>query len=282
MSFSVIITSHNCESFIKSSLESALNQSLKPLEVIVVDDASKDKTFSILQRLERSISLLRVYRNPVNRERCFSRNFGAKVARGDWVCFLDCDDIWENNYLNRVNELLKGGLFSAVYGNPSFFIDPEGRILKRKKKPKESFEELLFSGRVGYPSGSCFKREVFLRLGGYSEKYLLREDWEIFLRFYLSGESIGYTPLLPFGIREHRNRTSKGNEKFLETTLRVYEDYKKKIPDRYRSLLEYHLAVQCFRFRKRKCGLEFLKRLNFKVLRNPKRFWELFKRLLKV
>ena len=282
MSFSVVVTSYNCKRFIEKALEGVYGQRLSPLEVIVIDDHSGDGTWELLQGLREKHPSLRVFRNDRNRERCFSRNRGARLARGDWVCFLDCDDLWEDDYLQRVADLIEGNDYSAVYGNPSFFLDPEGHILKRKKKTAETFEELLFSGRVGYPSGSCFKRETFLRLGGYLDKYLMREDWEIFLRFFLSGEGIGFIPLHSYGIREHGNRTSKGNEKFLEATLRVYGDYIDKIPERYRGLLEYHLAVQCFRFRKRGCGFRHLLRVDFNVLKNPKRFWELFKRLIKV
>jgi glycosyltransferase involved in cell wall biosynthesis len=283
MDFSVVITAYNCERFIESALSSVLSQSYPPKEVIVVDDTSQDRTPFILQRWKEKYPSLRVVRNERNLERCESRNVGVQLSRGEWVCFLDCDDLWSENYLKETYGVLKGGNFSALFGLPQVFVNSEGELIKRKKPPKENFETLLFEGRVGYPSGSCFKRDIFLRLGGYLHKYLMREDWEIFLRFYLHGEKIAFIPSHRYAIREHSLRTSRGNKRFLLATLRVYRDYIESTPLEFKPLMKYHLAVQFLRFGKKRWGRKMLLSLVTEkpsLFKDKRRMWEALKRLL--
>ena len=283
MDFSVVITAYNCERFIENALSSVFSQSYPPKEVIVVDDASRDQTPLILQRWKEKNPSLKVVRNEKNLERCRSRNWSVQLSRGEWVCLLDCDDLWSENYLKETYEVIKGGNFSALFGLPQTFVNSEGRVIKRKKPPEESFETLLFEGRVGYPSGSCFKRDTFLRLGGYLQKYLMREDWEIFLRFYLGGEPIAFIPSHRYAIREHSLRTSRGNKKFLTATLRVYRDYIERTPLEFKPLMKYHLALQLLRFGKKRWGRKILLSLikeNPLLFKNKRRIWEALKRLL--
>ncbi len=282
MDFGVVITAHNCAGFIGDSVKSVFEQTLKPKEVVVVDDHSTDKTFETLQRLKEKYPTLRVVRNERNLERCASRNRGAELLTAEWVCFLDCDDLWLPDYLERTKARLTAGKFEASFGLPALFVNPEGLPIRKKKKPKEPFEALLYGGRVGYPSGSCFRRETFLRLGGYKKRYLMREDWEIFLRFHTEGLEIAFIPLHGYAIREHPNRTSRGNRKFLEATLRVVEDYLPKTPKGYREYMLHHAAVQCFRFGDKRCGFKYLRELlrgDWKRVLTFKGVWEIVKRL---
>jgi len=284
MDFGVVITAHNCAEFIEHSVKSVFEQTLQPREVLVVDDHSEDGTFETLQRLKEKYPTLRVERNGRNLERCASRNRGAELLTAKFVCFLDCDDLWLPDYLEKTKAQLTLGNFEASFGLPSLFIDPAGQPIRKKKKPKEPFEALLYGGKVGYPSGSCFKRETFLRLGGYKERYLMREDWEIFLRFHTEGLGIAFIPLHRYAIREHPNRTSRGNRKFLEATLRVVEDYLPKTPSGYREYLLHHAAVQCFRFGDKRCGFKYLRELlkgDWKRVLTFKGVWEIAKRIFR-
>ncbi len=201
MDFSVIITSHNCREFVKEALRSVFNQVFPPKEVIVVDDASSDGTTELLFNLQRYYPF-KLVANEKNRERCQTRNIGAATASSRWVCFLDCDDLWDGENLSLIKEVVeKLKDASAFYAPPKGFIDRRGKVIKLKRSSKEGFEKLLLSGRVGYPSGSCFERETFLKLGGYKDRYLMREDWEIFLRYHLKGLKVAFLPSGGYFIR---------------------------------------------------------------------------------
>lgn len=282
--FGVVITNFNCEKFIEITIKRVFSQTLKPEQVVVVDDASTDRSLEILENLQKEYNF-QLIKNPRNMERVYSRNRGVEELKTPWVCFLDCDDLWEENYLASVEKYLKQNpKVEAIFTPPKGFINEEGKVIKKKKPIRESLEELLFSGRVGYPSGSCFKRETFISLGGYKDIYLHREDWEIFLRFYVAGKILGLNLQREYWIREHPLRSSTNNPQFLEATLRVIEDYLPLIPPKWKPLMLFHAAEQCYRFGKPQCGKKYLIRLleeNPKLLLKPKIFWEIFKRLPK-
>jgi len=280
---SVVIPAYNCGEFIRDAITSALNQSLEPLEVVVVDDYSRDSTPRIVEAISRQNPKVKFYRNEKNMERSYTRNRGVRMSRGEYVCFLDCDDVWMEDHVAQMVDLMRGakGAFAMPYG----FVDREGRLLKVKKPFSGSFEEALFSGRVGYPSGSCFERETFLQVGGYDEALIQREDWEIFLRLFVRGVPIGFLPRGRYLIREHGRRSSQGNPAFLKHTLDIYEKYFPLVDERYRGYLLFHMAEQCFRFRQRKCGWRFLLKLlkdHPSVLARGRWLWELVKRMVKV
>jgi hypothetical protein len=148
--------------------------------------------------------------------------------------------------------------------------------VSRKKLPEDPLE-LVFSGMVGYPSATAFKRSAFL---GYKDEYVMREDWEIFLRSYLEGLSLKILDEDKVFIREHPKRTSKG-KKFWIATYKVYEDYKDKVPEEYLPYFLFHVGETAMRFGKLRLGWELCTHAIFKkpsLLANPRRFWSLLKR----
>ncbi|MGR6009469.1 glycosyltransferase family 2 protein [Bacillus cereus] len=98
---SIIIPTYNVEEYIEEALNSVLNQSFKQLEVIVIDDGSRDKTVEIIQSLQDE--RIKLYENGSNQGPAYSRNFGISKAKGNWIAFLDGDDWWDQE---RIKELL--------------------------------------------------------------------------------------------------------------------------------------------------------------------------------
>ncbi len=98
---SVIIPVYNAESSIKKCAESVLNQGIKDLEVLLVDDGSKDSSFEICKKLAEIDSRVKVFKKE-NGGAASARNLGLDMCIGDYVCFLDSDDYFENNYLKTL------------------------------------------------------------------------------------------------------------------------------------------------------------------------------------
>ncbi|MCS6875281.1 MAG: glycosyltransferase family 2 protein [Aquificaceae bacterium] len=244
---SVIVAVYNGEKFIKETVERALEQTYKPEEVIVIDDASTDGTQEVIQK--NFHDRVYYYRNTKNMERCYSRNRGYALSKGEFVFFLDHDDLWEVNHLERT--LNQWGQAHMLYSFPRKLIDQEGRLIKRsgKELPEDPYR-VVFSGMVGYPSATAFRRGYFLE---YVDKYLVREDWEVFLRASLLGYNIKITDTDTVMIREHSGRTSK-SRRLYEGTIRVYEDYVSKIPEAYLPYFLFHVGDVCMRFGELKKG----------------------------
>lgn len=104
MKVSVVIAVYNGEKYIRECLESVLNQTLKEIEIICVNDASKDRTANILEEYRKKDSRIKVITNSVNLNAGKSRNLGMEKARGKYIIFLDADDIFECCMLEKAYE----------------------------------------------------------------------------------------------------------------------------------------------------------------------------------
>ncbi len=241
---SVIIPVYNGEKYIKESINSVLNQTYKNLELIIVNDASTDKTEEVIFENFKNLIGNRIiyYKNEKNMERVYSRNKGVELSSGDFIYFLDYDDLFRNDYIEKTVNYLEE--FDLVYSIPRTFIDEKRKVLRISKKKFDSIEKIVFSGNIGYPSATAFKRKSFIE---YKEKYLFREDWEIFIRAYISDLKIKLLDNDLVLMREHPNRTSR-NIKFLMATYRVYEDYKNKIPKNYLGNFLFHIGETALRY----------------------------------
>lgn len=99
MKISVVIPAHNREKYIKRCLDSIINQSYAPYEIIVVDDASTDNTIQVVERY--SCPIVRLIKCKINGGAQKARNIGIKEAKGDWIAFLDSDDEWLPDKLEK-------------------------------------------------------------------------------------------------------------------------------------------------------------------------------------
>ncbi|MFN3265131.1 MAG: glycosyltransferase family 2 protein, partial [Aquificaceae bacterium] len=175
----------------------------------------------------------------------YSRNLGAKLARGDYIFFLDHDDLWEKGYIKTV--LQNWGNADIVYCFPRKLIDSEGNVIKtsRKRLPQDS-GILIFSGMVGYPSATAFRRNSFPE---YRDEFMLREDWEVFIRAFLEGLRIRIVDQSMVMIREHGGRSSK-SIRLYRGTMAVYRAYRDKVPETYLPYFLFHVGDTCMRFGK--------------------------------
>lgn len=112
MRFSVVIPVYNKEKYLKQTLDSVLNQTLYDYEVIIVDDCSTDGSVEIAKKYETD-KRFHVY-TKINEGVSATRNYGIRKAKGDYVCFLDADDLWLDTYLEETDRLLN------IYGDMNF------------------------------------------------------------------------------------------------------------------------------------------------------------------
>jgi glycosyltransferase involved in cell wall biosynthesis len=105
MVFSVVIPLYNKERFLSATLSSVELQTFKDFEVIIVDDSSTDNSYNIAKTFEKD-KRFKVY-TKLNGGVSDTRNFGIEKAVGQYICFLDADDIWDSSYLQEVYRLIK-------------------------------------------------------------------------------------------------------------------------------------------------------------------------------
>lgn len=238
---SVVLTVYNGERYIAQALQSVLEQEWKVDEIIVIDDCSTDRTPQIVK--SEFSRWIHYHRNEENMERCYSRNTGVGLASGEYVFLLDHDDLWEKDYVKSVLEGWKDA--HMVYSFPRRLIDSEGRVIRASGKSiPEDLGVLIFSGKVGYPSATAFRKSSFPK---YRDEFMVREDWEIFIRAFLAGLKIAVIDQNRVMIREHGGRSSK-SIRLYEGTMAVYRAYRSKIPESYLPYFLFHVGDTCMRF----------------------------------
>ena len=103
---SVIIPIYNSQSSIKKCVESVMSQGVEDLEVLLIDDGSKDSSLDICKQLAQKDTRVKVF-SKENGGAASARNLGLEKCRGDYVCFVDSDDYLESNYLTILLEKIK-------------------------------------------------------------------------------------------------------------------------------------------------------------------------------
>src|SRR6478752_6225540 len=104
MTVSVVIPTYNVALCVERAIRSALDQSLQPVEVIVVDDGSTDATCDVVSRLGRDDARIKLLKQLVNKGPGAARNVGFESAKGDWIAILDADDAY---FGDRLRDLVK-------------------------------------------------------------------------------------------------------------------------------------------------------------------------------
>lgn len=207
--FSVIIPSYNRCTYLKATLESVWQQTFDDYEVIVVDDGSTDETASYLSQINDRVIVLR----QTNLGPGAARNKGAENARGEYLAFLDSDDLWFPWTLATVAELIDEHDRPALVAASllSFKDTTELDAIKHSATNSAFFPDYLSSSDwdcfVG--AGMTFvRRDNFLETGGFTRHEINLEDHDLILRF---GTARGFVQILEpptLGWRRHSSTLS--------------------------------------------------------------------------
>jgi len=188
---SVIIPAYNAQAFLRATLDSVLKQTYDNLEVVVVDDGSTDDTAAIAQAYAGRDGRLRLV-SKVNGGVSSARNAGIAEARGDYVAFLDADDVWHPEKIAAQMQVLRPGGREAYVAAFSLHlrIDNDGRVIgKSRSWPFDEFNlpAHIVLRPVGNGSSLIVRRDAAICAGGFDEDYVTRgaggcEDFDFELR----------------------------------------------------------------------------------------------------
>lgn len=157
---SVIMPVYCGEAYIEQAVDSVLEQKV-PLEIIVVDDCSTDKTSQVLRKYE-DLEEFHYYRNEKNMGAAQSRNFGVKMAKGEYVAYLDADDWWDKNKLRKQLELLEA-THGVISSTGRELMHPDGTTTGKTigVKQQVTYKDLLRHNSINC-SSVVIRREVAL------------------------------------------------------------------------------------------------------------------------
>ena len=197
--FSVVIPSYNSAQTIGSAIRSVLAQTRSDFELIVADDRSTDDSREVVTAFLGDERVTLVTRD-VNGGQSAARNTGIARARGEYVCFLDSDDVWLPRYLDEMAVSLEANSDASVaYTDAWVLYDGIGRILRRTAMetyrppatpphPLAFLRALLEYGNFVYYSVAA-RRQALLDAGGYNEALRGGPDYELWLRLSATGHT---------------------------------------------------------------------------------------------
>jgi glycosyltransferase involved in cell wall biosynthesis len=177
---SVVIPTHNYGRFLSEAITSALGQTCTPSEILVVDDGSTDETADIVKAFGERITYLRQEKAGV----CAARNFGVANSTGDYIAFLDADDIWEPEKLEKQIEKFEADAdVGLVHCGMREFDSETGETMQFHLDGGEGWlaeKHLLFEKPIINASGSSImvSRRAFEKVGGFDTRLRNGEDWE--------------------------------------------------------------------------------------------------------
>jgi glycosyltransferase involved in cell wall biosynthesis/GT2 family glycosyltransferase len=248
---SVIIPCYNYGHYVEEAIDSVLNQTLKNLEIIVVNDGSTDtETIRILEKLKKPKTRVLHQANMGLPE---ARNQGIRQAHSKYICCLDADDTLEPTYLEKAITLLETNLgISFAYSWAKLFGDEEGTW----KTESYDLEKLLRYNHISV--AAVFARSAWEQVSGYtSDMQQGYEDWEFWIRLGAQGLRGQLIPEALFNHRRHgKNMTDSAREKhqqiFLDITRRHSELFSspaavKKIQAHFKDL---HVTQPCLNLQK--------------------------------
>ncbi len=201
---SVIIPTYNYGRFIKEAIESALAQTIPPLEIIVVDDGSRDETANVVREFRDKVR----YIKQDNAGVCAARNRGTSESRGELIAFLDADDSWMPTKIEKqIAKFAEDEEFGLVQCGMREFDGDTGETLDVLIDGCEGWvadDLILFEKPTVYVSGSVWmvKREIFEKLGGFDTDMKVAEDWDFCYRVARLYK-IGFVPESLVNYRRH-------------------------------------------------------------------------------
>ncbi len=199
--FSVVIPAYNCAGYIGQSITSALKQTIgrSAVEVLVLDDGSTDDTRARIAKFGNAVRFVQLQHGGVSR----ARNAGIEAARGKYVAFLDADDYWFPQRLQRAASFFQDRR-SGCFLNTEFYVEIDGKrgsVPYYRSRNLNCLFELEAPAQLEFALEDNFincmgivPRRILLDAGGFNPQLRYGEDWDLWLRLLESGTPVRLIP----------------------------------------------------------------------------------------
>lgn len=234
---SIITASYNSERFIKKTIESVLKQTYKNWEMIIIDDCSSDNTESIVNKYIASDKRIKFYKLEKNSGAAIARNLGINKATGEFIAFLDSDDLWDENKLEKQIEFMKKTKIGFSFTGYRL-IKESGELLNKEimVPEKVDYNSLLKNTIIG-----CLTVMIDKRIIGEFKMPELRagQDTATWLSILRKGNiAYGYNEILA-SYRLVNGSISSNKIKALKRTWNIYRNVEN---------LSLYKSIYCFLF----------------------------------
>jgi len=238
----IVITCYNYGHYLEGCLESVFSQTYQSFEIIVVDDGSTDNTTAIMSKYKniKNINYIR----QKNGGQANAKNRGIKESSGEFIAFLDADDLWREDKLEKQIPLFQDSSVGVVFSR-SLFIDENGQKLEHQQlgkylQPRSGWvsNDLYVDNFVPF-SSSIIRRECLAVFSGFDESLEMGIDWDLWLRISTKYQfDFIDEPLLKYRVG-HPGQMSKKQETRQKCSERIMANFL----DRYPSILSKRTII---------------------------------------
>ena len=184
---SVVIPLYNAEKYISKTIESIINQEYNHLEILIVNDCSKDKGPEIIKKYQNHDERIKLINLKKNSGAAVARNVGIEISKGDFIAFIDSDDIWEKAKLREQISFMIENDYNFSYTD-YILIDEKGKELRTIKTPKLlTYNKELLYNHIGTSTVIC-NQKILGKI--YMPNLRKRQDyamWLKILKYYSNG-----------------------------------------------------------------------------------------------
>ena len=230
---SIIMATRDHGRFIAASIESALNQSFKDFELIIVNDGSVDNTEAIVDSYIRRDPRIVYLKNETNQGVPKSFNFAMKVAKGKYIARIDSDDAWiGEDKLKKQVAFLEAHPDYAAVGGGMVVVDPQSNELFRYLKPetdKQTRANALITNPIANSTSVC-RKDAVVAIGGCDESYPFNEDWDFWLHIGLIGKFYNFPEYFSYYTMTGRNKSMRFLRQHTKVALSIIRKYKNHYP----------------------------------------------------
>ena len=219
---SIITPVYNSEVFIKETINSVINQTYKEWELLLIDDGSTDESVTIINQYVNDKSNIKLIKNKKNQGAAISRNKGIIEAQGDYIAFLDADDLWKPEKIEKQLKHMKIHQCEVCFSSYEL-IDEQGNELNKTVKalPVLSYDKLMKSNYIGNLTG-VYNAKILGKIT--CPNLRKRQDWLMWLNaLKVSGKpAYGIKESLAF-YRIRKDSMSSNKFNLLKYNYQVYK-----------------------------------------------------------
>lgn len=219
----ILMPNYNWQDYLIEAIESILWQSFTHFEFLIIDDASTDDSWSIIQKYAKQDTRIIAMRNEENMKICKTLNRWLELARGEYIARMDSDDVSLPSRIMKQVAVLENNNSVDIVSSYCQFIDEKGQLGNIKSYPendKEIRQAIWYRNPILHP-GVMFRRGCFLDLWGYDHSYLYAEDYELWVRFGVKYHFYNLQEVLLNYRISGSNTTIKKQKWMIQNTLRV-------------------------------------------------------------
>lgn len=246
-SVSIIMPVYNREKYIKDAITSVVDQIFNDWELIIVDGGSTDGTLDIVKFFmnDKRILLCEQIKDRSPGIIARARNIGISFSKGEYIAFIDSDDIWRKDKLQKeINFLLKNG-YDGVFSNIAI-INENGQLLRKHSVPlckrrysQDELRKIIFTRNIIPTSTVLIKKQCLILAGMFNDATSYGEDYELWLMVFGLKCKIGFLNVSLARWRKHKGNTSGlGLANEYDTEVKITESAVKKFPEYSKYLIK--------------------------------------------